>query len=470
MSNPQPSATNNTIPHYVRNWLTPRATTREVAFRERTLRSTLLLSIVFLALSFLMTVFIFQDEWGVISFPTMHILSLALFGLSAFFIYQNKIDLSSWTLIIGLYVGTGMLQFLAQEQGSPYRFFTGIPMFMFAPLIASLIFPRHYIIGFGVFSVILFTIVELVIPNSEDVLLPGIDAWGLLGVITILLLGESVILQQLRTEFDNRLEALRDAVQEAEDARLQAEDADRAKSQFLANMSHELRTPLNAIIGYDEAMIGGMVGTFTDTQLGLLKNIQHNSRRLLALINDILDLSKIEAGTLDVFYTPIFPRRVITETVENLNSLAQQKNIELQVSIADTLPEAILSDTKKLQQILVNLIGNSLKFTVEGGVYVDAYAPDNTFWEIKIRDTGIGIPPESQSTIFEPFRQADNTDTRLHKGTGLGLAIVKSLVESLNGTIRLTSELGKGTTFIITLPRVSLPDDELSKNIDVESS
>jgi signal transduction histidine kinase len=245
----------------------------------------------------------------------------------------------------------------------------------------------------------------------------------------------------------------------------QAEEADRAKSQFLANMSHELRTPLNAIIGYDEAMIGGMVGSFTDMQLSLLKNIQHNSRRLLALINDILDLSKIESGTLEVYYTPMSPRRLVTETVESLRTLADQKNIELNVTIADNVPEAILSDTKKLQQILVNLISNSIKFTVEGGVYIEAYVTQNSHWELKIRDTGIGIPPESQSTIFEPFRQADNTDTRLHKGTGLGLAIVKSLVESLNGKISMSSELGKGTTFIVTLPRVSVPDLEATRSV-----
>jgi signal transduction histidine kinase len=470
MSNQQSSAIFNNIPSYVRSWLTPRATTREYAFRERTLRITLLLSIGFLALSFLVTVFIFQDEWSLISFPTMHMLLLGLFSLSALFIVQDKINLSSWTLIIGLYIGTGLIQFIAHEQGSPYRFFTGIPMFMFTPLMASLIFPRNYILWFGVASVILFTLIEILIPGVEGLQVIGVDPWGLLGVIVILLVGESAILQLLRTEFDNRLEALAESVQQAEEARQQAEEADRAKSQFLANMSHELRTPLNAIIGYDEAMIGGMVGTFTDTQLGLLKNIQHNSRRLLALINDILDLSKIESGTIDVFYTPMYPRRTISETVESLQTLADQKKIELSVTIADSLPEVILSDTKKLQQILVNLIGNSIKFTVEGGVYVDAYAPNNTFWEIKIRDTGIGIPPEFQPTIFEPFRQADNTDTRTHKGTGLGLAIVKSLVESLNGTITLTSELGKGTTFIITLPRVSLPDEEASKNVGFGSS
>jgi two-component system sensor kinase len=256
-----------------------------------------------------------------------------------------------------------------------------------------------------------------------------------------------------------------EARQQAEKSRQRAEEADKAKSQFLANMSHELRTPLNAIIGYDEAMLGGMVGEFTAHQNKLLGHIQHNSRRLLGLINDILDLSKVESGSLQVFLAPMSPQKVIQETVESLRSLADEKNISLKVQFSDAVPEVVLGDAKKLQQVLVNIVSNAIKFTDEGGVTIDVDSADASHWQFRIQDTGIGMPANAAAYIFEPFQQVDGTDKRKYKGTGLGLAITKRLVERLGGSITMVSELGKGSTFSITLPRAHVP----AENVKLES-
>ena len=449
----------------VRNWFVPLSKNRDDAFRERTLRLTLFIAFFFAGLSFLSGLIVFQDAWGVISFPSLHVYFFILLGISAYFVTRQRLNFASQFLILAFYVGIIGFHLLARQQGSPERFFTGVPLFMFPALVAALLLNRNTIVPISIISTIIYVLVEEVIPLPLADSTPfDIEITGLVAAIAILLLMEGVILAQLRREFDSRFDALRQAVEQEEKARQQAEtdrkraeEADKAKSQFLANMSHELRTPLNAIIGYDEAMLGGMAGTFNQQQTKLLTNIQVNSRRLLALINDILDLSKVEAGALEVFSSPMSPRKVVTETIDSLSGLAYQKNIALEMYFDDSVPEIILSDSKKIQQILVNLISNAIKFTSQGGVYIDVRLLDKSNWQFTVRDTGLGIAQEAQQYIFEPFRQVDNTDTRAHKGTGLGLAIVKRLTESLNGTIALASAPGQGAAFTVTLPRVNIP-------------
>jgi signal transduction histidine kinase len=239
---------------------------------------------------------------------------------------------------------------------------------------------------------------------------------------------------------------------EADKARQEADEANRAKSQFLANMSHELRTPLNAVTGYTDIMLNGMAGDFTENQRELLSYIQSNGKRLLVLINDVLDLSKIEAGKVEVFYTLNAPRKAVSDVVNSMQSLAQQKNVFLRATYDDDVPEAVLCDLQKVQQIVTNLVGNALKFTDRGGVSVEIGAAAER-WEIRVRDTGIGMPEDAANYIFEKFRQIDNNKTRTENGTGLGLAIVKSLVDRLEGTIKVESKLDVGTVFIVSLPR-----------------
>jgi hypothetical protein len=155
------------------------------------------------------------------------------------------------------------------------------------------------------------------------------------------------------------------------------------------------------------------------------------------------------------------PQKVIQETVESLRSLADEKKIYLNMQSSDDVPEVVLGDSRKLQQVLVNLISNAIKFTDNGGVTIDVGTVDASRWRFQVRDTGIGMPPGAATYIFEPFQQVDGTDKRKYKGTGLGLAITKRLVEHLGGSVEVVSELGKGSTFSITLPRAYVPADNV---------
>jgi signal transduction histidine kinase len=239
-------------------------------------------------------------------------------------------------------------------------------------------------------------------------------------------------------------------------ARDQALEASRAKSSFLATMSHELRTPLNAILGFSGILMSGMVkggAALAPAQTELLQRIDSNGRRLRDVISDILDLAKIEAGRITVTPTEARPRQFVEEVVSSMRSLAIDKGIALEVSFAPTAPEVVLTDVRKVGQILTNLIGNAVKFTPSGGVYVEVSGDGTNCWQLAVRDTGIGIPPEAQAKIFETFRQADETDRREYEGTGLGLAIVRSLAEIMQGTVSLQSGVQQGSTFIVTLPQ-----------------
>ncbi|MEP7293716.1 MAG: HAMP domain-containing sensor histidine kinase, partial [Chloroflexota bacterium] len=220
----------------------------------------------------------------------------------------------------------------------------------------------------------------------------------------------------------------------------------------------ELRTPLNAIIGYDEAMLGGLAGDFAPLQTKLLGHIQYNSRRLLGLINDILDLAKIESGSLQAFLAPMSPQKVVRETLESLQSLADEKGLAMTAQFSDAVPEVVLGDANKLQQILANLLSNAIKFTDKGSVAVEVSVVDMNNWQLQVRDTGIGMPQDAAMYIFEPFQQVDGTEKRKYKGTGLGLAITKRLVTGLGGTIEVETKLNEGSTFTIKLPRAQIPE------------
>jgi GAF domain-containing protein/anti-sigma regulatory factor (Ser/Thr protein kinase) len=237
---------------------------------------------------------------------------------------------------------------------------------------------------------------------------------------------------------------------EIQDKSRQLEVASQHKSQFLANMSHELRTPLNAILGYTELMADGIYGQLPEKTMTVLKRLESNGRHLLGLINDVLDLSKIEAGQLTLDLSD-YSLEDIAQTVRStLEPLAADKRLAFKVEVAAKMP-AGHGDGRRLTQVLINLVGNAIKFTDAGEVVITGAATDGSF-HLSVRDTGPGISAADQAKLFQEFQQADNAITRKKGGTGLGLAISKRIVEMHGGKIWLESQVGKGSTFSFTIP------------------
>jgi len=237
---------------------------------------------------------------------------------------------------------------------------------------------------------------------------------------------------------------------EIQDKSRQLEEASQHKSQFLANMSHELRTPLNAILGYTELMADGAYGEPSEKMLGILKRLEANGKHLLGLINDVLDLSKIEAGQL-VLELSDYSVQDIAQTVRStLEPLATDKKLAFKVEIPSELPPGH-GDGRRLTQVLINLVGNAIKFTDIGEVAIKAEANNGSF-HVSVRDTGPGISAADQARLFQEFQQADNAITRKKGGTGLGLAISKRIIEMHGGKIWVESQVGQGSTFAFTLP------------------
>jgi len=241
----------------------------------------------------------------------------------------------------------------------------------------------------------------------------------------------------------------------------QLEIASQHKSQFLANMSHELRTPLNAIIGYTEMMADGLYGTVPDKAAGVLERVQSNGRHLLGLINDVLDLSKIEAGQLVLAVEDYSVTDMVNTVMAATESLARAKGLQLESAVSPGLPMG-RGDARRLSQVLLNLVGNAIKFTDQGKVEIRA-ARAGEFFELAVVDTGFGIAPEDQKRIFDEFQQVDNTSTRKKGGTGLGLSISRKIVELHGGSITVESEVGKGSIFKVTVPINAVPVREAAQ-------
>jgi signal transduction histidine kinase len=227
--------------------------------------------------------------------------------------------------------------------------------------------------------------------------------------------------------------------------------ANRLKSEFLATMSHELRTPLNVIIGYCDLLLEGLAGEVDAEARRMLTRVHSNAQKLLALINDVLDLSRIEAGRMQLQLEGVELDDLIDRWRADMQLLADQKGLKFEIKTDAALPDSILTDTARLTQIVTNLITNAFKFTEKGGVYLSLKAYEDA-WSISVRDTGIGIPEDALPYIFEEFRQVDASPTRAHGGTGLGLAIVRNFTKLMGGEVQVESKLGVGSTFTVTLP------------------
>jgi GAF domain-containing protein len=237
---------------------------------------------------------------------------------------------------------------------------------------------------------------------------------------------------------------------EIEDKSQQLEVASQHKSQFLANMSHELRTPLNAILGYTELMADGAYGEPSEKMLGILKRLEANGKHLLGLINDVLDLSKIEAGQLVLELSDYCVQDIAQTVRSTLEPLAADKKLAFKLELSPGLPPGH-GDGRRLTQVLINLVGNAIKFTDAGEVAIKAEAHNGSF-HVAVRDTGPGISAADQAKLFQEFQQADNAITRKKGGTGLGLAISKRIIEMHGGRIWVESQPGQGSTFAFTLP------------------
>jgi PAS domain S-box-containing protein len=232
-------------------------------------------------------------------------------------------------------------------------------------------------------------------------------------------------------------------------ARDEALEASRVKSQFLANISHELRTPLNSILNYVELLMDGMYGQLSEKQLDRLEKVHRNATNLRVLINDVLDLSKIQAGQMKMHTEPVQSDAFLMSVIEVYKPMAEQKGLSLDYLPSDTA--TILIDENRVRQVLINLIGNAIKFTSEGGITLTAERDGSMMW-LAVTDTGIGIPPDALDTIFDEFRQVDASYTRKYEGTGLGLTISKTITEMHNGQIAVASEVGVGSTFRVSFP------------------
>lgn len=231
-------------------------------------------------------------------------------------------------------------------------------------------------------------------------------------------------------------------------------EVERMKSAFVSMASHELRTPLNAILGYGDMLKEEVDGPLNDEQNNTIRRIIANGRRMLGLVNNLLDQAAIEAGRITMNASRFDPRTLITDIHSMMSVLAEQKHLTFECTVDDDIPPILVSDPHRLQQILINLVGNAVKFTDKGHINVRIKRHDAAHWALEVEDTGAGIPHAAQHYIFEPFRQVDDPLTRHHSGSGLGLSIVKQLVNLLGGDITLTSEVGVGSTFTVMLPLV----------------
>ena len=461
---------NNPVMNFIKWWLTPVVTERDTRFREGVIRVTTfsLISILTLAIIALFPFLVGDTEAQIGRMLTMMTFIVLLF-VPFFLVQRGYIITAGWTLL-------AMPTFGFITLSLSLGIWLNISLFflILVSLYGQVVLPRRqirylFILSFGlVLFVQFFAIPKVVLSVSPAEILPQLLTRSIASIITVvILIAINVLLYVLRQEFDSRQEELQSFVteldnrvkdrtkelevakQQAEDARQQAEDANQIKSQFLANMSHELRTPLNAILNFTAFVADGVMGDVNEEQEDALRQSISSGKHLLALINDILDVTKIEAGLMDLFIQPVDLSEVINGAVSIGKGLAKDKPVQLIVEVQEKLPTTY-GDKRRLRQVFLNVISNAFKFTKEGSVTIYADSTD-THLNVRVTDTGIGIAPENYDMVFESFKQVKNDNLEV-VGTGLGMPISKYFVESHQGKMWFESQVGVGTTFFIQLP------------------
>jgi signal transduction histidine kinase len=439
-----------------KQWLTPRATEPSLKFREKTIRIILPLMLVLIILAFITSVTVFNSKWALVSYPTAEIFAAVLLVLSAIAVHNGKITQAGYLLVsMFVFFSTFIVAVDVKESA------TFLTNYIMSLVVVALVMERKVIYIFTVLCAALIIVVIGLhgqVTNATELISNSLITLGTL----------AILLYNLRKEYDDKLidaEASRrqteQALKIAELKTQEAERANAAKSSFLSTMSHELRTPLGAIIGFLGILEMGMIKPkeeareLSATQKKMIKDIRYNAEALLTLINGILDLTRISSGRMQATLAPVNPcdESFIIGTVNSLRSLAINKEIDLELEFDPNTPTLVQCDAPQIKQVVKNLVGNAIKFTEHGKVCVQVGPLGTDQWQLTVKDTGIGIKAEALKHVFEPFYQADSTDTRAREGTGLGLAIAKSYVELHHGTLKAESVVGTGTTFTIHLPR-----------------
>jgi signal transduction histidine kinase/ActR/RegA family two-component response regulator len=338
----------------------------------------------------------------------------------------------------------------------PYGYYTAMLAVMYVSITRSMIVPseprRTFALGVASFAGLL--VVRAIQPLTADTMLSGgrvrtvLDAalWSTAAIAACTVAANVIYgLRQRATE------ALQDEAKALQAAKELAEAANRAKNEFLANVSHEIRTPLTAVMGMTELVSEGTLSSEQRAWLGTARSAAEN---LLDILEGLLDYSKIEAGKIECSMEPFALRSLLSDVLGALAVRAQRAGLSLTAEVADAVPQMLVGDPAKLRQILLNLVGNAVKFTLQGSVcaLVDILAGAEQKLRVRVIDTGIGIAKDKQQCIFEPFVQADNSTTRIYGGTGLGLSIAAGLAQASQGTIALESEPGRGSTFSLVIP------------------
>lgn len=427
--------------------------------RRRKLLNILLMGMAILALLTLLAVLIA----GISNAKHLFFISLVmLVGIAVIFAI-NRYGSGSLASLLFVLVFTIAIAF-ADE---PLQVVEGRSTFLFTVpiLMASVILRPWASFAAATLSSIVITLLVFSMPEYIPHIPPFPTLLGFFAVAFVAWLSARSLegalheLRAINEELDQRVEQrtleLQETNRQLEEANAHLRELDRLKSRFVSMVSHELRTPLTSVQGYTEMLKAGIYGALSEKQTQALDRILINTRQLIGIVNDLLDQARIEAGQLALHPVSLSPRELLTNVHSTMEPLANKNGLQLTASCDENLPQKLIGDQQRLQQILINLINNAIKFTPDGVVNIHFYRSDPQRWIMQISDTGRGIPEDALDYIFEPFRQVDGSITRSHKGIGLGLSIVKQLVELMEGDITVESKIGEGSTFRINLPLVT---------------